>query len=672
MPDVADPTAGIVLDNPDNAYGLPFSQSPNLNSSSHAFDPPISGGGSTLTGTWDEMQAITPTMGQRFYTEDQGVDYVGIGGDWFRTTGYRKDIWVTDYGWKCDNQPGSAPGNVIAYNLAYAAARDASVPSVALGHRDIYIPEAHGFTTAYVDDELNFRGVHVKGIGGTQDGQRVRVSHVGAAQGTKAIFYCGADGIPGWALNGGKISNIYGTAYNCGVRTTNTANIHLTDCWFVTSNTGLARNHSLMFINTFWLYLTRVAADGHDGTTDYAVGFYADANDGPIGGIQQTFLRDCVMTYGAFYVENAQDGAGQGFSIQFQNVLTELSLTPFLTARSTGAGTCGMSGCSFIDCGQPDYIGPAPGPFFDFDGDNKMNFINFTIRGGAAAEYLIKSVNHIALGGWDIDTMGPNQLLFDPTSSTTNVYGMMHGDKFGHGLAIRANIATSVNASEWGIGITDSGLRVGKAIGETHARGMWRSNDGALSFGSGSAIHDVYLDRSAAGTLRIDSDGAGGAATLAVGTLGATSIAGTTITGTTVIGSGSLRVGGTPAGSGGLRLPNDVTITARNAANSGDVDMLKLSATDVTTLTGSSMTILTTANNPINFAPNSTTSVQVIPTGLNMIATTLLATAASVAANSGLRVPHGTAPSAPTNGDIWTTTAGLFVRVNGATVGPLS
>lgn len=36
-----------------------------------------------------------------------------------------------------------------------------------------------------------------------------------------------------------------------------------------------------------------------------------------------------------------------------------------------------------------------------------------------------------------------------------------------------------------------------------------------------------------------------------------------------------------------------------------------------------------------------------------------------------VRMPHGVAPSAPTNGDFWTTTAGLYVRVNGATVGPL-
>lgn len=37
---------------------------------------------------------------------------------------------------------------------------------------------------------------------------------------------------------------------------------------------------------------------------------------------------------------------------------------------------------------------------------------------------------------------------------------------------------------------------------------------------------------------------------------------------------------------------------------------------------------------------------------------------------SSLRVPHGTAPSSPTNGDLWSTTSGFYGRVNGTTVGP--
>jgi hypothetical protein len=39
----------------------------------------------------------------------------------------------------------------------------------------------------------------------------------------------------------------------------------------------------------------------------------------------------------------------------------------------------------------------------------------------------------------------------------------------------------------------------------------------------------------------------------------------------------------------------------------------------------------------------------------------------STTANAGFNVPHGTAPTTPVNGDIWTTTTGLFMRMNGVT-----
>src|SRR5208282_6777658 len=48
-----------------------------------------------------------------------------------------------------------------------------------------------------------------------------------------------------------------------------------------------------------------------------------------------------------------------------------------------------------------------------------------------------------------------------------------------------------------------------------------------------------------------------------------------------------------------------------------------------------------------------------------------LITAASAAATSGLNLPPGIAPSSPVNGDMWMTTAGLFIRVAGSTIGPL-
>lgn len=45
---------------------------------------------------------------------------------------------------------------------------------------------------------------------------------------------------------------------------------------------------------------------------------------------------------------------------------------------------------------------------------------------------------------------------------------------------------------------------------------------------------------------------------------------------------------------------------------------------------------------------------------------------ASTTTRATFNVPHGTAPTSPVNGDMWTTTAGLYIRINGSTVGPLS
>jgi len=52
--------------------------------------------------------------------------------------------------------------------------------------------------------------------------------------------------------------------------------------------------------------------------------------------------------------------------------------------------------------------------------------------------------------------------------------------------------------------------------------------------------------------------------------------------------------------------------------------------------------------------------------------TTPYLTPASTTTAAGLRVPPGTAPTSPQNGDVWTTAAGIYVQINGATVGPLS
>lgn len=44
---------------------------------------------------------------------------------------------------------------------------------------------------------------------------------------------------------------------------------------------------------------------------------------------------------------------------------------------------------------------------------------------------------------------------------------------------------------------------------------------------------------------------------------------------------------------------------------------------------------------------------------------------AATTTNASLNLPHGTAPTTPVDGDIWTTSTGLYARISGTTVGPL-
>lgn len=52
-------------------------------------------------------------------------------------------------------------------------------------------------------------------------------------------------------------------------------------------------------------------------------------------------------------------------------------------------------------------------------------------------------------------------------------------------------------------------------------------------------------------------------------------------------------------------------------------------------------------------------------------ATDTLKVSAATTANASINIPPGVAPSAPNNGDCWTTSAGLFCQIAGVTVGPM-
>src|SRR5437763_891592 len=80
------------------------------------------------------------------------------------------------------------------------------------------------------------------------------------------------------------------------------------------------------------------------------------------------------------------------------------------------------------------------------------------------------------------------------------------------------------------------------------------------------------------------------------------------------------------------------------------------------------------ASDPTKLASGAADKPLVIESGKikQLPASTTLQINASGTGAASINIPHGAAPTSPNNGDCWTTTGGLFCRVNGATVGPYS
>lgn len=108
------------------------------------------------------------------------------------------------------------------------------------------------------------------------------------------------------------------------------------------------------------------------------------------------------------------------------------------------------------------------------------------------------------------------------------------------------------------------------------------------------------------------------------------------------------------------------------------VNATTLNATDVAATNGTFLTSVTTpyvkadTGVYLTLAGGSSGASLVLGLGASGQATfdRKLNLTASTTTAASLNIPQGTAPTTPTNGDIWTTTAGLYARINGTTVGP--
>lgn len=137
--------------------------------------------------------------------------------------------------------------------------------------------------------------------------------------------------------------------------------------------------------------------------------------------------------------------------------------------------------------------------------------------------------------------------------------------------------------------------------------------------------------------------------------------------------NGSMTLGAAGAGFTVNRSVNDQILVLVGGSGTADGGNLQLYGSTHATQPGS-IILRSGASNIIAYVASTglMTISAITGIGITASASTRLALSAGTTAVSSLRIPHGAAPTAPVNGDIWTTTAGLFVRINGATVGPLT
>lgn len=110
------------------------------------------------------------------------------------------------------------------------------------------------------------------------------------------------------------------------------------------------------------------------------------------------------------------------------------------------------------------------------------------------------------------------------------------------------------------------------------------------------------------------------------------------------------------------------TITAAAMNISGTINLSGLTASNVL--------VIDSSKNIVGLGFTGAISSVVMSSGPTLTGTTLMAaltlsgllvTVLSATGGAGFRLPHGATPTAPVDGDMWSTTAGLFIRVNGVT-----
>jgi hypothetical protein len=147
------------------------------------------------------------------------------------------------------------------------------------------------------------------------------------------------------------------------------------------------------------------------------------------------------------------------------------------------------------------------------------------------------------------------------------------------------------------------------------------------------------------------------ASTTAVSNLNASLLLGSTWASPAAIGTGTAAAG------------TFTTVTASTLTSTVAIGTAPFTVTSTTAVTNLNASLLLGATWASPAAIGGTAAAA--GTFTTLTATGLLQTVASATGGAGLNLPQGSAPTSPNNGDVWTTSSGLFVRIAGSTVGPL-
>lgn len=367
-----------------------------------------------------------------------------------------------------------------------------------------------------------------------------------------------------------------------------------------------------------------------------------------------------------------------------------------IVGADSSAATLTNSAAKYARLGVPHYT-TGEEPLALITGISESGSNELRVGGGTSLMNAATAITLYTANGGAITT-GTPRLTIGPTGVITS-YGqtVVDGSADAVQLRIQGHSSQTANLQEW----QDSS---GAALAYVAANGAWRTSgtfgstaagkaylqpngtSGELLVGTNAAANKgLVVQGAAAQTANLfEAQNSSGTALAAISAAGAA-----TFNGVTSVGRVAAQASGGASGMNGASIimgaDDGLTSLTNDTAKNGMICVPHYTNAEepVGLLRGSSDG--TTNSIWIGGGPSNVNGATVIRffTAASAASTTVtehlrldtngvtayqtIIGAASTTSAATLRVPHGTAPSAPVDGDVWTTTTGAYIRVNGVT-----